>query len=214
MGTLWPIAKLLTPEPLRRRIHAAIYPEGDTQWCRVVMNREIDAFIAAQSHRNWDVVEISGNRFKHRFPFRSYRETQFPEYDVCAGPMAPEMCDLVVAEQVLEHVERPDRAAVSVFGMLRPGGLFIVNTPFLVKIHNYPVDLYRWNEKGMGVMLETAGFRLNEVRSWGNLKCLKADLRPHTAWEKYNRFLHSLNNEPILPIVIWAIAQKPYGSER
>jgi SAM-dependent methyltransferase len=195
-------------------INATIYTEGATQWCRVVMNREIDRFIAAQPHQNWDVVEISGSRFKHRFPFRSYRETQYPEYDVCAGPLATEICDLVVAEQVLEHVERPDKAVVSVFETLRPGGLFIVNTPFLVKVHNVPVDLYRWTEKGMRVMLETAGFTSLEVRSWGNLKCLKADLLPHSGWEQYNRFFHSLENEPVLPIVIWAIAQKPYSPLR
>ena len=214
MGTLRSIARLITPKPLRRKINAAIYPEGDTQWCRVVMNREIDRFIAAQSHRDWDVVEISGDRFKCRFPFRSYRETQFPEYDVCAGPLAPEICDLVLAEQVLEHVERPDKAVDSVFRMLRPGGLFIVNTPFLVKIHHFPVDLYRWTEGGIRVMLETAGFTLNEVRSWGNLKCLKADLHPRPTWVQYNRLLHSLDDEPTLPIVIWAIAQKPCGSQR
>src|SRR5215475_8926413 len=105
MRTLRSVARLLMPEVLYRKMQAAIYPEGGTQWCRVVMNREIDRFIAAQPHRDWDVVEVSGDRFRHRFAFRSYRETQFTEYDVCAGPLAPEMCDLVVAEQVLEHVE-------------------------------------------------------------------------------------------------------------
>jgi hypothetical protein len=79
--------------------------------------------------------------------------------------------------------------------MLRPGGIFVVSTPLLLKVHEFPLDLYRWTERGMKELLEVAEF---EVLS----------TTPGLAWTNYNARKHSLENEPQFAIVVWAFAQK------
>jgi hypothetical protein len=59
--------------------------------------------------------------------------------------------------------------------MLRPGGVFIVSTPFLLKVHEFPIDLYRWTEHGMRQLLAGVGFTVLATASWGNRECLFAE---------------------------------------
>ncbi len=92
--------------------------------------------------------------------------------------------------------------------MLRPGGYFVISTPFLLKVHGFPLDLYRWTEQGMRQLLETAGFSAVVTGSWGNLECLFADMTPDLEWTAYNPRRHSLHNQPEFPIVVWAFAKK------
>lgn len=46
-------------------------------------------------------------------------------------PIADNSYDAVVANYVLEHVEKPEKVAAEAFRVLRPGGLFIFRTPNL-----------------------------------------------------------------------------------
>ena len=184
------------------------------QWIRVVMNREIRAFIGSLDCAHLDALEISGTGAEGRYNFRSYRSVQFPAYDVCAGPL-PEQFDLIIAEQVFEHILRPDVAAKNVLSMLRPGGVFVISTPFLLKVHGFPDDLYRWTEHGMRQLLETAGFSVLSTGSWGNRDYFAcpdeeiADMTADLSWTTYDPEIHTLENEPQFPIVVWAFAKKP-----
>lgn len=194
-------------QSLRSWISFAPKQEG-VHWCRVVMNREIERFIRSLICPQLDVLEISGSGSQGRYAFRSYRSTSYPDYDVCAGPLALEQFDLVIAEQVFEHVPRPDLAAKNVYQMLRPRGIFVISTPFLLKVHGYPFDFYRWTESGMRQLLETAGFFISATGSWGNRQCLAADMTADLAWTAYDPLRHSLENERQFPIVVWAFAEK------
>jgi SAM-dependent methyltransferase len=200
--------KSLVPVQYHQRLRNWLQPAPKVQWCRVVMNEEVERFIRSLNCSKMDVLEVSGTGSEGRYAFRSYRSTRYPEYDVCEGPLATEEFDLVIAEQVFEHILRPDRAAQHVYEMLRPGGHFVITTPFLLKVHGYPLDLYRWTEQGMRQLLETAGFSVATTGSWGNLECLTADMTPDLEWTAYNPRKHSLNNQPQFPIVVWAFAKK------
>jgi SAM-dependent methyltransferase len=205
--------KILIPpryrEPLRR-----LFGRDGVQWCRVVMNREIDRFIGSLNYEKMDVLEISGTRFQNHWSFRSYKTLTYPDYDFCSGPLAVEKFDLVIAEQVFEHILHPDRGAASVYQMLRPGGIFIVDTPFLVKFHSCPLDLYRWTQDGIRTLLAGAGFGPIKTDSWGNRSCLKKDMTPGEEWTSYKPLFHSLKNEPQFPIVVWAFAYKGSGARQ
>ncbi len=203
--------KFFIPAAYLDRIRQWLRRDAEVQWCRVVMNREIGAFIQSLDCPSIDALEISGTGSQGRYEFRSYESVAFPEYDVCKGPLAREKFDLVIAEQVFEHILRPDLAATNVLQMLRPGGTFVIGTPFLLKIHGHPHDLYRWTEHGMQQLLETAGFKVTRTGSWGNRECLLADLKPGLGWTLYHPLMHSLHNEPQFPIVVWAFAEKPRG---
>jgi len=202
------VLKSLVPARYHQRLRAWLAPNTEVQWCRVVMNREIERFIRSLDCSHIDALEISGAGSRDRYSFRSYQIAQYPDYDVCNGPLAPERFDLVIAEQVFEHVLRPDLAAANVYRMLRPGGVFVISTPFLLKIHGHPWDLHRWTEHGMRQLLETAGFAVVQTGSWGNRECLFSDMTPGLGWTAYNPMQHSLHNEPQFAIVVWAFAEK------
>jgi len=202
------VLKALIPARFRPQLRHWFQGDAAVHWCRVVMNRDVDHFIRSLDCLHIDALEISGSGLQGRYNFRSCRTVQYPDYDICEGPLADEQFDLVIAEQVFEHVLRPDQAAANVFQMLRPGGVFVISTPFLLKIHGHPSDLYRWSEHGMVQLLATAGFNVLRTASWGNRECLLADMTADVGWTLYNPRLHKLHNEPQFPIVVWAFAEK------
>jgi SAM-dependent methyltransferase len=206
------VLKAFIPARYHPQLRRWIWPNGKVQWCRVVMDTEIERFIRSLDCPHIDALEISGFGSQGRYNFRSYKVVEYPEYDVCTEPLGLEQFELIIAEQVFEHVLRPDRAAANVYQMLRPGGVFVVSTPFLLKLHGCPSDLYRWTEHGMRQLLETAGFINVATASWGNRKCLFANTKPGHEWTRYIRRLHSLRNEPQFPLVVWAFAEKPQVS--
>jgi SAM-dependent methyltransferase len=178
----------------------------ESPWLRVQMDREIERYVRALDCPSLSALEISGRQWdKHGFG--SYRSVEYPEYDVCEGPLERGAFDVIFLEQVLEHVLWPYRVVRNVWTMLKPGGVFVVATPFLVRVHNHPVDCCRWTEVGMRHLLAEGGFHLEDVTtgSWGNRACAKANF---SRWRKWVPWLHSLRNEPDYPLVVWAFARK------
>jgi hypothetical protein len=177
-----------------------------TDWMRVVMYRECFAFIDGLGPERLDVPEISGGpQWRRHFNFRSYTATQYPGYDICAEQL-PQRFDLIIADQIFEHLPWPYRAGRNALAMLKHGGYLIVTAPFLVRIHQSPIDCCRWTETGLSYLLQECGFPETGVQtgSWGNRACLKANL---THWRKRG-FFGSLANEPNFPVAVWAFAQR------
>jgi SAM-dependent methyltransferase len=189
------------PRALVKRVYCAI--SRDTPWSRVVMDRETLRLVGELPVPQLDVLEISGEKWRAH-PFRSYRSVGFPEYDICAGPLG-ETYDLVIAEQVLEHVARPVRAVENVYAMLRPGGALLCTTPFMVRVHPSPIDCTRWTETGIKYLLGDAGFDRIITGSWGNRACVRGNFKRFMRWMPP---IHSLRNEPAFPVVVWALAHK------
>jgi SAM-dependent methyltransferase len=180
--------------------------DSDDQWARIVMNRETRSLVQGLKPEGLDVLEISGTTWEHNFPFKSYTVAEYPEFDICKDVLDQKF-DLIIAEQVFEHLTHPYRAARNVHQMLRPNGFFLLTTPFLLRIHDIPIDCSRWTPLGMKYFLQEAGFPFERIQScgWGNKRCVKANFR---RWRPYRSWLHSLRNESDFPIVVWALAQK------
>jgi SAM-dependent methyltransferase len=175
---------------------------------RVVLEQETKKLVDALPASKMDALEVSGERWK-AYPFKSLRSADYPDYDICKKPLALESFDLVIAEQVFEHLLYPYRAAKNVYAMLRPGGYFLISTPFLQKIHNFPVDCSRWTPLGMKYFLSETGFPIDAIQSgsWGNRAAVEANLKaPHFPY--YNPILHPMKNEEIFPVQVWALARK------
>ncbi len=64
-------------------------------------------------------------------------------------PIADNSMEAVFCLEVLEHVARPEAAAAAIRRVLRPGGLLIGSTPFLLGIHDSPRDYYRYTSHGL-----------------------------------------------------------------
>jgi SAM-dependent methyltransferase len=178
----------------------------DNQWLRQVMNREVEKLVQSIGPERRSVLEISGTKWERDHLFKSYRSVDYPDFDVCSSQLS-ERFDLIIAEQVFEHLLWPYRAGRNVFEMLNPGGAFLVTTPFLIRIHNHPVDCSRWTEVGLQCLLHECGFAVEKIvtGSWGNRACVAANF---PRWQVYQPWRHSLHNEPDFPVMVWALATK------
>lgn len=195
----------------RRRLeqgYESLRRVGTTQehWSRVVMNRETRSIIRSLEPGKLKTLEISGSAWGKREHFKEYRQVSYPEFDLCGSPL-DETFDLVIAEQVFEHLLWPHRAGRNVYRMLNPGGHFLLTLPFLIRIHASPTDCTRWTETGIKYLLAECGFSMDRIRtgSWGNRACVRANF---PRWIYYRPLFHSLRNEPNFPVHVWAIAQK------
>ncbi|HXW33584.1 MAG TPA: methyltransferase domain-containing protein [Acidimicrobiales bacterium] len=186
-------------------------------WCRVEMNRHIDAYLETLDKPSLDAVEISGWGGRAN-GWRTFDRLKYPQFDLCKSTPARQY-DVVLCEQVLEHVVDPVAAVKTLFALTKPGGHVIVDTPFMLRIHEAPGDYWRFTKDGMRILLSSAGFEDIKTFSWGNRACIKADmfriapyriLKRHLGghWRAYQPW-HSLSNESSFPIVIWAYAKRP-----
>jgi SAM-dependent methyltransferase len=102
--------------------------------------------------------------------------------DATRLPIAAGSLDLVVAFDVLEHLEDDKGAATGVFASLRPGGTFLVAVPADPRLwsdHDVAVGhVRRYTRPALTDLLGGAGFALERVESWNVL------LRPLVAMRR------------------------------
>ena len=177
-------------------------------WQRVQLNRSVDAYLAALDPPACSAAEISGSAHAGK-PWRSYVSLNYPEFDLC-GPLGERgTYDVVICEQVIEHVVDPCTAAANLRDLCSPGGHVVLSTPFLVRVHELPMygmrDYWRFTPHGLQLLLENAGLEVESVHSWGNRKCVVGNF---DRWPGYRRW-HTLRNEPDLTVQVWAFARNP-----
>lgn len=119
-----------------------------THVTRTVAYRTIDAYLDTLPVGEMDALEIAaGWKWRER-GWGSYTEMNWPDYDICEHVLDRQF-DIAIADNVWEHLIHPYRAAQHVLQMLKPGGIFINITPFMIRQHAIPVDCTRWTELGM-----------------------------------------------------------------
>ncbi|MSO42444.1 MAG: class I SAM-dependent methyltransferase [Solirubrobacterales bacterium] len=199
------------PRALLRRAERMLYPPAGSageQWQRVQLNRAVDGHLSGLGPAGLRAAEISGDNHAHR-DWREYTSLMHPEFDLCAPVASPGKYDVVICEQVLEHVPDPCGAAANLRSLSAPGGRVIVSTPFLIKLHELPIydmrDYWRFTPRGLRTLLEGAGLEVETVGSWGNRDVVIGNLG---GWSARRRW-HSLNNNPELPVQVWAFAVNP-----
>ena len=209
---LWLLGK--TAGALRRvvnRLERRVLPEAtsaEDQWQRVVMNQAVDAHIASLEPARLSAAEISGETHAGK-GWKSYRSLHYPDFDLCAPVPDDLRFDVVICEQVLEHVPDPWLAVRNLRRLCRPGGHVIVTSPFLIKVHEIPIwdmrDYWRFTPRGLRTLLHEAGLRVETIGQWGNRQCVTGNLR---WWPAYRPWL-SLDNGRDIPVQIWAFARNP-----
>jgi SAM-dependent methyltransferase len=191
---------------LRDRVLYPEAPDAAGHWQRVAMNHAADARIEALDPTSHTAVEISGAVHAGR-SWKEYVTLDYPEFDICAPLTEKRRFDVVICEQVLEHVEDPWAAAENLRRLCVPDGMVIVSTPFLIKVHELPelgmYDYWRFTPRGLRLLLERAGLEVESVGSWGNRQALVGNIRKWSA----RRPWHSLRNEPDVPLQVWAFAR-------
>jgi SAM-dependent methyltransferase len=102
--------------------------------------------------------------------------------DATRLPVADASLDLVVAFDLLEHLEDDDAAVAEVRRVLKPTGTYLVAVPADPKLwseHDEAVDhVRRYTREGLLELLARGGFHVTDVRSWNVL------LRPVVAMRR------------------------------
>jgi SAM-dependent methyltransferase len=192
----------------RNRLLLPEATDGSEQWQRVPLINAVNRHIEQLDPPTRTAAEISGDAHASK-PWKRYSSLNYPEFDLCAPLMGRGTFDVVICEQVIEHVVDPWAAAANLRGLCAPGGHVIVSTPFLVRIHELPIyglrDYWRFTPRGLRILLERGGLEVDAVESWGNRSCVVGNF---DHWPAYRRWL-SLRNEPDLPVQVWAFARNP-----
>ncbi|WP_240992781.1 MULTISPECIES: class I SAM-dependent methyltransferase [Mesorhizobium] len=114
---------------------------------------------------------------------------------------------VVIADQVLEHAQRPLAAAQNIHAMTRPGGWAMVATPFLFRVHARPHDYKPLDSRRPEAGDGRSGFPESEIEvfGWGNKACAKAHIggpvRAYGLWR-------DLSNDEEYPLMVWAFARR------
>ena len=179
-------------------------------WARVVMYERCFALLRTLGPAQLDALEISAGPAWRELGFRSFTTANYPDFDICKDVLARQF-DVIIADQIFEHVLWPFRAAKNVLSMLNPNGYFLITVPFLVRIHREPHDCTRWTETGLKHFLAESGFPIEDIQTgaWGNRACVRANFR---RWVRKG-WLGSLRNEPDFPVAVWALARRGAARE-
>jgi SAM-dependent methyltransferase len=73
-------------------------------------------------------------------------------------PLPNETADIVLCNQVLEHVKDPIKATTEIYRILKPDSLFIGSVPHIDLIHLEPYDFRRYTRFGIEKLLREQGF--------------------------------------------------------
>jgi hypothetical protein len=192
---------------LQRLVPAAT--SGSDQWQRVTLNRAVDAYLQSLDPPSCRAAEISGSAQAGK-PWKEFVSLDYPEFDLCAPLDRRGGYDVVICEQVLEHVIDPCAAARNLRALTVPGGRVVVSTPFLVRVHELPLfglnDYWRFTPRGLRTLLERAGLEVDEVGSWGNRSCIVGNF---DFWPAYRRWMPLGSAKPDLAVQVWAFATNP-----
>ena len=141
-------------------------------------------------------------------------DVQYPVVDMQNMPYNDDSFDFVISDQVIEHLEDPQKAVWESHRVLKNGGLAIHTSCFINYIHCCPKDLWRFSPEALKLLCKD----FTEIiccEGWGNrlaivLSFLSDKFRfmkiPEIKWSL--RHLIATWNEDRYPIVTWVVVKK------
>jgi SAM-dependent methyltransferase len=75
-----------------------------------------------------------------------------------AAPLRRDSIDVVLLNNVMEHLPQPQDVLASIARGLKRGGVIAIAVPFIIKVHQMPYDFLRYTHFMLHRMLECEGF--------------------------------------------------------
>ena len=124
------------------------------------------------------VLDVGAGRadFKQLFAQHDYLGLDvypYPELDLAVDliqtcPFREGSFDLVVLANVIEHVYEYRALVMRCAGLLKPGGRLLITVPFLLKLHQEPVDFQRYTRFSLAKMSEECGLQVEVLDGYYN----------------------------------------------
>ena len=180
---------------------------------RYSMYRRIQA--ALEVPLSGRILGVSGiENFRHMIgPGAEVLDLHYPGIDLERLKFPDAQFDVVISDQVLEHLRDPKSAVAESFRVLKAGGIAIHTSCFLNPIHKYPDDYFRFSRAALIALCEPYAEVLG-CASWGSryaaaLIMLADRVRGIEIPERpgVRRWLATYNEENY-PIHVWIIARR------
>ena len=161
---------IFTPPPPGLQLSERIVrgPEVGTPWRRANWRFLAEQVAALDSEAV--ILDVGAGRgdFADLFQGRAYLALEvypYPEVDiVCdlthSNPFRATSLDTILLMNVLEHVYDTHALLASLAEMLKPDGVILIAIPFLVKMHQEPVDFVRYTHHALERMGADHGLAL------------------------------------------------------
>jgi len=167
-------------QPRRKRIDPAargfpIFPTlfNSSRW---YLDRWVAEAGQVGTDKSFMVLDAGAGKAPYRKHFQhvTYETADFGELDkkyshldyTCrldALPMADETYDLVLCNQVMEHIPDPPAVLREIARVLKPGGQAWLSAPLFYEEHEMPYDFYRYTRFGWQQMAMDAGFTVESL---------------------------------------------------
>lgn len=101
-----------------------------------------------------------------------------------------EFTDIILSNQVLEHVDSPEGYLDEAWRLLKPGGTLILSTHGYWYYHPTPNDYWRWTSAGLQKLIRSRGFDISEFTGILGLSASGIQLFQDALINKLPKFLH------------------------
>ena len=124
------------------------------------------------------VLDVGAGRadFKSLFARHNYTGIDiypYPEIDLAvdltqSNPFRAESFDLVVLANVIEHVYEYRTLVKRCSEVVKPGGAILITVPFLLKLHQEPVDYHRYSRYTLQSLADENGLSIEILEAYHN----------------------------------------------
>ncbi len=133
---------------MAKYIHGKLLDVGaGTMLYKKDLNKFCTSYVSADKYSNHKNLD-----FKHDIKDLKFEDNSF---------------DSIFCNQVLEHVDDPQKALQEMHRVLRTHGKLLIGVPFFYYLHGLPHDYYRFTEMGLNKILTDAGFKIITLQSSG-----------------------------------------------
>src|SRR3990172_1040644 len=95
----------------------------------------------------------------------------YPEVDIVCDltqvdPFRHESFDAILLTNVLEHIYNTRAMLATLSSLLKPGGVLLVSIPFMVKIHQAPIDYVRYTHYALEFLGQECGLQVEKLEGF------------------------------------------------
>lgn len=181
----------------------------NTKFSRYVMYKDIEKWVKTMGPGEGEGLVLGGgSKLTKLWPAMKWTITNYPEVDAMQLSYPDNKWDVVLSDQMLEHVKKPWVAAEEMCRVLKPGGMLICTTCFMQRWHP-PKVYFTFHTDGLLALFEEKLKKIH-CNGWGNRDA--NDMFNHNPHEKMWRSMRVQGNKLLEDLVNENDFQAPFAT--